>query len=64
MPGGKPAGVRCAQLSDDNLCLIFDHPDRPAVCRQLRPSPEMCGTRAQDALVYLTRLERHTTPRA
>jgi uncharacterized protein len=62
MPLGKAADVRCAQLSDDNLCRIFGHPDRPAVCHQLRPSPEMCGTTAQDALVYLRRLERATAP--
>jgi hypothetical protein len=62
MPSGKAAGVRCAQLSDDNRCRVFGHPDRPAVCRQLRPSPEMCGGSAQEALIYLTRLERHTTP--
>jgi hypothetical protein len=62
MPAGKPAGVRCAQLSADDRCLVFDHPERPAVCRQLRPSPEMCGTRAQDAFIYLRRLERDTTP--
>lgn len=23
MPGGKPAGVRCVQLTDDNRCMLF-----------------------------------------
>lgn len=63
MPNGKPAGVRCAQLSDDNLCLIFGQPERPACCNALRPTPEMCGTTAAEALVYLTWLEDVTCPR-
>ncbi|HEX2642113.1 MAG TPA: YkgJ family cysteine cluster protein, partial [Thermoanaerobaculia bacterium] len=29
MPDGKPAGVRCVQLTADNLCLIFGLPERP-----------------------------------
>ena len=32
MPNGKPAGVRCVQLDDDNLCKLFGTPQRPAVC--------------------------------
>ena len=43
MPGGKPAGVRCAQLTDDNRCKLFGRPERPLVCVSLRPSAEMCG---------------------
>lgn len=62
MPGGKPAGVRCVQLSDDHRCLLFGHPDRPPVCGQLRPSLEMCGESGREAYVYLSRLERLTTP--
>lgn len=64
MPGGKPAGVRCAQLSPDNRCLIFGRPERPAVCISLRPSPEMCGSSAAEAMVGLTALERLTAPAA
>jgi len=26
MPGGKPAGMRCAQLGPDERCLIFGRP--------------------------------------
>jgi hypothetical protein len=62
MPDGKPAGVRCVQLSDDNLCLLFGKPDRPAVCTRLRPMPEMCGDSVQAALIYLTELEAATAP--
>jgi uncharacterized protein len=57
MPNGKPAGVRCVQLSDDNRCLSFGMPERPEVCRSLRPTEEMCGQSADEAMVYLTQLE-------
>jgi hypothetical protein len=62
MPNGKPAGVRCVQLSDDNRCLLFGKPERPAVCVKLRPEAEMCGDSAQAALIYLTELELATAP--
>jgi uncharacterized protein len=62
MPQGKPAGVRCVQLDSANRCLIFGQPERPAVCGQLMPSTEMCGTSAPAALAWLTQLERLTQP--
>src|SRR5579875_2719415 len=62
MPSGKPAGVRCVQLTPDNRCRLFGRPERPAVCRLLQPSSEMCGSSRQEALRYLTWLERATAP--
>jgi uncharacterized protein len=62
MPGGKPAGARCAQLTADNRCALFGRPERPAVCASLRPSPEMCGADAAEALANLIRLELATSP--
>ena len=62
MPQGKPAGVRCIQLSSDNRCLLFGLPSRPAVCNQLRPSLEMCGQSYEEAFLYLTALEQATRP--
>ena len=62
MPDGKPAGVRCIQLSDDNRCRLFGLPERPAVCVGLRPLREMCGNTREDALAYLTALEVATRP--
>jgi len=62
MPQGKPAGVRCAQLLDDNRCAIFGQPERPAVCGGLQPSPEMCGDGQASALAWLNRLEQATRP--
>ena len=60
MPAGQPAGVRCVQLTEDNRCRLFGRPERPEVCRSLRPDPEMCGDDALAAMQYLTRLERLT----
>lgn len=62
MPQGKPAGVRCVQLTDDNRCKLFGKPERPAVCVRLRPTLEMCSTSDAAALIYLTELELFTAP--
>jgi Fe-S-cluster containining protein len=62
MPGGKAAGVRCVQLSTDNLCLLFGKPERPAVCVNLKPSRQMCGSDREEALDYLRDLEEATKP--
>lgn len=62
MPHGKPAGVRCVQLTDDNRCRLFGLPERPAVCSRLRPAAEMCGRTAAEALAYLMALEAATLP--
>lgn len=62
MPNGKPAGVRCVQLTADNRCKLFGQPERPLVCVGLRPREEMCGQTTEDAMAYLTELERLTAP--
>jgi Fe-S-cluster containining protein len=63
MPSGKPAGVRCVQLTDDDRCAIFGKPERPEVCRRLRPLPSMCGASREDAIAAIEALERETLPR-
>lgn len=62
MPHGKPAGVRCVQLDDENGCRIFGKPDRPAFCGGLQPSREMCGQTREQAMVWLAAMERATAP--
>ena len=62
MPQGKPAGVRCVQLTAENRCLLFGLPERPEVCVRLRPMAEMCGGSTEEALAYLAFLERATAP--
>jgi hypothetical protein len=60
MPGGKPAGVRCVQLTAANRCAIFGRPERPAVCGNLRAEPAMCGDDRSHAMRWLTELEAAT----
>lgn len=62
MPNGKPAGVRCVQLTADNKCKLFGKPERPLVCIKLRPDEEMCGQSAEEALAWLSALEEATRP--
>lgn len=62
MPMGKPAGVRCVQLTPANLCSLFGRPERPAVCVSLRASPDMCGQTAGQAMALLAAMERTTRP--
>ena len=61
-PQGKPAGVRCLNLSAENVCLIHGSVSYPAVCRNLTPEKEMCGNGRDEALEYLARLEEWTKP--
>jgi Fe-S-cluster containining protein len=62
MPGGKPAGVRCVQLSSDSRCLLFGRPERPEVCVSLRPARDICGRSADEAFALLSAMERSTRP--
>jgi len=62
MPHGKPAGVPCVQLDEAMRCRIFGRPERPAFCGGLRPSQEMCGNDAMQAMLWLTQLEVATRP--
>jgi hypothetical protein len=59
---GKPAGVRCVQLTDDNRCAVFGLPERPAICVALRPEEAMCGTVFSEAMERFVLLERLTDP--
>lgn len=62
MHGGKPAGERCVQLTEDNRCKIFGKPERPKVCLQFAPSEDICGTCNDDAHFRLADLEKTTKP--
>lgn len=63
MPNGKPAGVRCIQLDESNRCRLFGKPERPPVCRRLKPEPAMCGANRAEALEILARWEAASAPR-
>lgn len=62
MPDGKPAGVRCIQLTDTNTCKLFGSPERPAVCENLQSAPDICGTGTEEAMALISALERATIP--
>jgi hypothetical protein len=62
MPHGKPAGVPCVQLDAAQRCRIFGLPERPAVCRSLQPSPDLCGGSREQAMAWLGHLEQQTAP--
>ncbi|MFA7668793.1 MAG: YkgJ family cysteine cluster protein [Burkholderiaceae bacterium] len=64
MPQGKAAGERCAHLLPTMKCELFGHPQRPAVCKGLQPSHDMCGHSREHAMVWLAQLERITCPAA
>ncbi|MFV0576983.1 MAG: YkgJ family cysteine cluster protein [Vibrio sp.] len=60
MPNGKPAGVRCIQLNDDNLCKLFGKPERPKVCHAFKAEAAICGTTSEQAIQIITELEHLT----
>ncbi|MFD2673390.1 YkgJ family cysteine cluster protein [Marinicrinis sediminis] len=62
MPEGKPAGVRCVQLTEDNRCKLFGKPERPEVCSSLQASIDMCGDSNEAAYAYLSMIEQATSP--
>ncbi|WP_229779506.1 YkgJ family cysteine cluster protein [Pseudomonas matsuisoli] len=65
LPNGKPAGMRCPHLSSELRCLIFNQPERPAVCSAFLAEAAICGTSQAQALATLKWLEGETaTPPA
>ncbi|WP_447528603.1 YkgJ family cysteine cluster protein [Vreelandella sp. TE19] len=60
MPKGKPAGERCVQLDDDNLCKLFQDPRRPNVCARFVFDSDVCGSHRDEALATLSWLEAST----
>jgi hypothetical protein len=62
MPAGKPAGVRCVQLTAEDRCALFGRPERPSFCAGLAPDATMCGDTREHALAFLVWLERATAP--
>ncbi len=61
MPNGKPAGIKCVNLGEDNTCLIHNTESYPNVCKEFSPSLEMCGESTEYALSYLKKLEAMTS---
>ncbi len=62
LPNGKPAGVRCPHLTEQNLCALFGKPERPAICSRFQANPDTCGGSRAVALVLIEEMERITAP--
>ena len=62
MPEGKPAGMRCIQLTSDLKCALFGRPERPAVCSIFKADLSVCGTDRITALRLLGELEKQSLP--
>lgn len=60
MQQGKQAGERCVQLDANNLCLLFNKPERPKVCLDFKPCPIVCGSTNEEAMSNLITLETLT----
>jgi len=60
MPEGKPSGVRCIQLDDENLCKLFGKPERPKVCLNFQAAEWVCGNTSEAAMITLLDLESST----
>ena len=58
---GKPAGVRCVNLSGENLCVLHGTDSYPKVCSNFTASPEMCGDTTDEAVRFLKNLEMLTS---
>ncbi|MCX6230294.1 MAG: YkgJ family cysteine cluster protein [Bacteroidetes bacterium] len=58
MPDGKPANVRCAQLSEDLLCMVFDKSSRPKVCINFKFDACICGNSQSEAMRIMNELEK------
>jgi len=61
LPSGKAAGMRCPHLNTQNLCVLYDKPERPAICSHLQPAPDTCGSSKEEAFALLAALEAYVT---
>ena len=60
MPDGKPAGVRCIQLTADNLCRLYGRAERPEFCSSYCASEDFCGGSMIEAFELIALLEAAT----
>ena len=60
MPGGKPAGTRCANLNERNECTLYGKAERPAFCLGWQPMLEVCGHTFEEAVRRINALEQAT----
>jgi len=56
------SGIRCINLDNNNMCLLFGKKERPKICIALIPMKEMCGNNYLEAIQYLEKIEKETMP--
>ena len=62
MPGGKPAGTVCVNLTPERRCRLWGTKDYPEVCRDFPAEPGACGASREEALSLLKEMEERTRP--
>lgn len=60
MPQGKPAGVRCINLDEHNLCTLFGSALRPQFCADYSAEQAYCGANQAEAIRIIGWLEEMT----
>ncbi len=62
MPNGKPAGIVCIHLDENNFkCRIWNTAEYPKVCKQFAPEMSVCGDTRTQALRLIDELEKYTS---
>lgn len=56
-PEGKPAGVRCKNLNEDNSCSLWGTEQYPKVCNGFQAEPMFCGDSFEQAMKIITEIE-------
>jgi Fe-S-cluster containining protein len=59
-PNGKPAGVRCANLDENNSCKLWGTDKYPRVCNGFKAEKDFCGGTNTEAFKILKSLEGNT----
>jgi uncharacterized protein len=60
-PNGKPAGVTCFNLTKTWECGLYHTDMMPAICKQFKGDPELCGKTFEEAKKGIIALERKTS---
>lgn len=55
-PNGKPFGVRCKNLNDDNSCSLHGTDQYPKVCGGYQAEKDFCGDNKEEAKNILINL--------
>jgi uncharacterized protein len=57
MEDGKPSMSQCIHMDDNNLCLLFNKPERPKFCINYTPDKDFCRKNFDEAIKFLSDIE-------